>query len=160
MNDVEMSELQKNFFDELKKTHVMYVKQQISLLNALEQEFGNKVIKIVEKVSAELIVEDFKKYSDGNETISGILCKLWEPLKAKGYEYSTQQTKGKALINCTKCPLASLYTSLGGEKWGYHLYCSADNKLTKYFNSKITFKRDKTLMEGDDCCNHFYDINN
>lgn len=160
MNNVEINELQENFFNELKQTHVMYVKQQISLLNAFEKEFGSKVVNIVEDVSKKLILNEFSKNTSGNETIGNILSKLWKPLKLKGYEYTVKQTDTTAKINCTKCPLANLYKKLNGEKWGYHLYCSVDEELTRSFNPTITFERDKTLMKGDEYCNHFYKNDN
>jgi len=36
------------------------------------------------------------------------------------------------------------------------MFCQNDFYIAEGFNSKIGLKRTKTLMEGHDCCDHFY----
>ena len=40
--------------------------------------------------------------------------------------------------------------------WLYHHTCSADEAMVSGFNPKIGFRRTKTLMQGDDYCDHYY----
>ena len=40
--------------------------------------------------------------------------------------------------------------------WFYHFSCALDYYTTPAFSSKIHFTRTKTLLQGDDCCNHRY----
>ena len=40
---------------------------------------------------------------------------------------------------------------------GYATVCFADFALPEGFNPKIKLVRDKTLMQGHDCCNHRYE---
>lgn len=156
MSEEKYLEQQNLLVNELKQTHVMYTKLHIGLLDALEEEFGNGVIEVVEKVSRDLLAEIYKSSSGGNETIEHLFRVLWKPLIKKGYKYNTQENNGTLNIHCSRCPIADLYKSMGGAKWGYHLYCSTDEHLAKVFNPKIEFNRKRTLMEGHDCCDHSY----
>lgn len=42
------------------------------------------------------------------------------------------------------------------EDIGFGGLCQADALMASSFNSMIGFSRTKTLMMGDDCCNHVY----
>ena len=59
-------------------------------------------------------------------------------------------------MNITKCPLADLAKEVNAEDWGYILYCCDDPNIVEGFNPEMDLKRTKTLMQGDDCCDHFY----
>lgn len=144
----------------LKNCHFMYVQQQLAILNALKTKFGPEVVEIVEHVNGEEICQTYlrKIQNPGERTIDDLINVLWEPLRNRGYEFTIERSEKGVQMECTVCPLANLYKALGGTDWGYHLYCSADEYLVKGFNPKIGFKRLKTLMEGHNCCDHFYFI--
>ncbi len=92
----------------------------------------------------------------GKNSIDDLVNVLWEPLREKGYAFTLEKTEPGVQVNCTACPFATMYRSLGGAEWGYALYCAVDEDLTKAFNPEIGFKRTKTLMEGHSNCDHFY----
>jgi len=50
-----------------------------------------------------------------------------------------------------------LLGSLGAEDIGVWI-CEADGPIAAAFNPRIRFQRTKTLMEGNDCCDHVYYI--
>jgi hypothetical protein len=41
---------------------------------------------------------------------------------------------------------------------GYSFYCCWDYGFCQGLNPHIKFTRTKTLMQGDDCCDHTYDL--
>jgi hypothetical protein len=59
-------------------------------------------------------------------------------------------------VKITECLWASTYRGANGGDLGYVLHCYGDFSSAKDFNPKMRCIRTKTLMQGDDCCNHRY----
>ena len=57
-------------------------------------------------------------------------------------------------IRVSECLWAKTFRDLGAAGIGYAVICHADYAYCQGFNPKIRMIRTKTLMEGDDCCNH------
>jgi predicted ArsR family transcriptional regulator len=142
----------------VKEVHVTYVKQQITLLNALKDALGPEVARVVEQANSQEICQTYQELArqSGKSSIEDLVAVLWEPLRSRGYEFTAEQTEQGLQMHCTACPFATLYRQLGGAEWGFHLYCAADEQLAQAFNPSIGFKRTKTLMEGDEYCDHLY----
>jgi hypothetical protein len=60
-------------------------------------------------------------------------------------------------LSMTECLTAVVFREEGAADIGYATVCHADFALPQGFNPKIRLVRTKTLMEGDDCCNHRYE---
>ena len=73
-----------------------------------------------------------------------------------GLEYTSKKEGNGIRMNCTKCPFADPYIKVHGEDWGFIFHCGNDEPLTRGFNEKIGFERTKTIMEGDEVCDHYY----
>jgi hypothetical protein len=58
----------------------------------------------------------------------------------------------------TECPWAKTYRDLNAADLGYILSCYGDYASAEGFNPKMRMIRTKTLMQGNDCCNHRYVI--
>jgi hypothetical protein len=142
----------------IQDVHFRYIAQQILVLNALKERLGPVVADIVTETHAREAAKPFLKKAHENNlnTIDDLIGLLWEPLRVHGYEFTVEYQEGNIQINCTSCPLATLYRQMEGSDWGYQLYCAADAHLVSEFNENIGFRRTKTLMEGDDYCDHFY----
>jgi hypothetical protein len=56
----------------------------------------------------------------------------------------------------TECLWAKTYRDLNAADLGYILSCYGDYAAAEGFNPKMRMIRTKTLMQGDDCCNHRY----
>lgn len=59
-------------------------------------------------------------------------------------------------LNFTGCLVADIFREAEVADIGYAALCHADFALPEGFNPKIKLTRDKTLMQGHDCCNHRY----
>ena len=68
----------------------------------------------------------------------------------------TKNSENEVQMNVTRCIFAEIAQELGIEEWGFRLYCKDDPHMVEGYNPKMEFKRTKTLMEGDDCCDHWY----
>lgn len=59
-------------------------------------------------------------------------------------------------LRFTECLNAKVFRELDAADIGYATLCHGDEAWARAFNPKIKFVRTKTLMEGDDCCDHCY----
>ncbi len=56
----------------------------------------------------------------------------------------------------TECLNAKVFRELNAADIGYATLCHGDEAWARAYNPKIKLIRTKTLMEGDDCCDHCY----
>jgi hypothetical protein len=54
--------------------------------------------------------------------------------------------------NVRRCRAAEFYRDLGLEELGYLLVCKLDDSLMPALDSKISFVRDQTIMQGASHC--------
>jgi predicted ArsR family transcriptional regulator len=152
----------KTEIESLKKSindlHVLHTQQKIALLNAFKKKYGSEVFQVVDQANGLAIREMYQNKNNGvdERSIEDLINMVWEPLRNQGLEFTMERTANSIQMKCTKCPVADLYKQAGGTEWGYHLYCAADKHIAEAFNPQIGFRRTKTLMEGHDCCDHFY----
>ena len=57
-------------------------------------------------------------------------------------------------IKVTECIWATTFREANAQDIGYATVCHQDFAMCRAFNPKIGMIRSKTLMQGDDCCNH------
>ena len=91
-----------------------------------------------------------------SQTIDDFLRVLWEPLPAQGFEFTSEETPEGMQMHCTRCPLVDLAAAFDAKNWFYHFACAGDPHMVAGFNPNMGFRRTKTLMEGDEYCDHFY----
>ncbi len=88
--------------------------------------------------------------------IQGLMDFLWEPLRHEGFEFTYEQSELGCQLHVTRCPVAEIAKRLKLEKWGFIFHCMGDEPICEGYNPEIALTRTKTLMEGDEYCNHFY----
>ncbi len=128
------------------------------VLRILKERFGEGVYEEIVKQNGERSLKEWEEIAknNGGNTIEDLIKVLWEPLKNEGFEYSFQETEDGVQMNCTRCGLYEMAKHLGITEEAFYMYCASDPYITEGFNSDIGFKRTKTLMQGHDCCDHFY----
>ncbi|UCG03785.1 MAG: L-2-amino-thiazoline-4-carboxylic acid hydrolase [Candidatus Heimdallarchaeota archaeon] len=128
------------------------------LLDEWERDFGDEYSQMSEELVAEHTSTSWEKIASqkGLSSLDDLISVLWEQW-TEG-EFTIERTKTAVQIYCTKCPIADAYRSINKEKYGIQFHCSEDPFIVKGYNPKITFKRTKTLMNGDEYCDHFYSL--
>ena len=147
-----------NEMTEEQKFRVMHYTEIARLIKCFHEIFGDEVYKIVAKLNGEKALNEWKSIAEknGNNSIDELIKLLWEPLKKEGFQYEVEKTEAGVQFKCTYCPIVDLAKYLGITKEGLHMFCQNDYYIAEGFNPKIGLKRTKTLMEGHDCCDHFY----
>ncbi len=134
------------------------LKQLTDILRTLEGRFGTEVINIVSEMVAEKTEKFWARTSRRfpDKSIDTLLHIMWEPLENEGYDFSIERTDRCAQIYCTKCPVYDLAKELKVTDLAYIFHCLTDPFKVRGFNDKIGYRRTKTLMEGDEYCDHYY----
>ncbi len=143
-----------------KRQELQHMQHLVGILNELRSQYGEGVIDSVYKVQRDFNIWQWNNIANsvGSNSTEDLIKVLWEPMKEDGLEYTEEKTDNGVQMHCTKCPIYDTLKEVGLTEWGYHLICNNDEYIVEGFNSEIGFKRTKTLMEGHDCCNHFYYI--
>lgn len=133
--------------------------EKVQLLKALQQQYGDSVIETAMNTLADNVREEWQTIGElhGKNDIDELVHVIWEHFgKSGGFEFQVDHQPDGVQITCTKCPLADMARTIGEPEWGYRFYCATDPIMVEAFNPNIGLRRTKTLMEGHECCNHFY----
>ncbi len=136
----------------------MEFEARVNDLQALRKVFGEQVIEIISAERGRKVEAQWRTIAreHGRNDIEGLKETLWKWVGEVGFEYTFTETAEGTQFCVTKCPLAEMAHALGVPDWGYLCYCADDPHIVAGFNVALGFRRTKTLMEGQDCCDHFY----
>jgi hypothetical protein len=133
----------------------------VPVLQGLAKEFGeDNFSEAVRKVISERALES------GQDTANRLPSNDLASFKAAGelgyfgkhvltLEF-VEATPQAFEVRITECLWAKTFREMGAAEIGYSLICHRDYAECQGFNPRITLVRSKTLMQGDDCCNHRY----
>ena len=145
--------------NELKQLDNQHNVEKMRLLKYIKENSGKDIDNIIESYVKEDMLETWQRIAkESKDTeIEDLIEILWNKMcKNGGFEYSVSKTESGTQITCTYCPYVELAKEAKATDIGFKLYCASDQYIVDGFNDKIGFKRTKTLMEGHECCNHFY----
>jgi len=133
---------------------------KIAVLESLSERFGRRrVFALIEKVCEDETSAYWRELarSEGG-TLDDLVRMLWAPLPELGFEFTSESRPNGLQFCVTRCPHATLAAGIGGSAaaWLYALVCAGDPHIAAAFDPPIGFRRTKTLMQGDDCCDHAY----
>jgi predicted ArsR family transcriptional regulator len=133
-------------------------RDRVNDLNALKQVFGEQVVDIVLTERGKKTEQQWQNIArkHGKNDIEGLKKTLWTWVQEAGFEFTVTETDEGTQFHVTRCPLAEIAREVQATDWGYTCFCADDPHIVAGFNPEIGFRRTKTLMEGHDCCDHFY----
>jgi hypothetical protein len=67
-----------------------------------------------------------------------------------------EETQNKLTLHVTECLWAKVFKETKATDLGYVLYCQPDFAYARACHPNIKLKRTKTLMQGDNCCDHTF----
>lgn len=128
------------------------------LLNELKAISGRDINTLVEDIVAERTRAQWASLAEREKstTIHDLVRLVWESFTDG--EFTIEKTEDSVQIYCTYCPIAEVFKEIGEKEYGLILFCATDPYIVEGFNSDIEFRRTKTLMGGDDCCDHYYAV--
>ncbi len=137
--------------------------EKVEILNFLREKLGNQIESLIDEYTKQDAIKQWKKIAQKQEKqdIPTLIEILWNQMcGSNGFKFTMTEEKekenGEYRMNVTHCPFVEVANKIQGNEWGYHLFCMSDFGITEGFNPNIEFSRTKTLMQGDNCCNHCY----
>lgn len=134
-------------------------KSRIPVLQGLAEEFGEEIfLDTIKKIASE------RALKAGQEAAAHLPSNDLAAFKAAGEPGNfgkhvltlemVEDTPQAFEVRVTECLWAKTFREMGAAELGYALICHSDYADCQGFNPRITMIRTKTLMQGDDICNH------
>ena len=138
----------------------MQARPVIELARALEEEMGKeKSIAFLKKAISKQMLKrgQMQAAMTKDQTLQGYVTMFKDPMFQKFLTFDIVEDTDTAFeINVTECLSASAFLKQKAGDIGHAFVCWGDYAWAEGFNEKIKLVRDKTLMQGDACCNHRY----
>lgn len=139
---------------------------RVELIRELEEILGkNRTHEIIERYYTQGSIESCKKLVEAQEnpieTLDD-LRNLFQTLKETEFSQNTQtdifiESEPGTFQFCTKeCLWATVFRDLDAGDLGQLILCNGDFATAEVFHPNLRLKRNKTLMQGDDCCDFTY----
>jgi hypothetical protein len=126
------------------------------LFKKLVQKLGHKVLDIVGDNTVEQTREKLEQADLPNRELDTIMEILWNQMGDMAEFTVEEQTADCLRLKVTRCLFADEMRKLDAADIGLAFYCAYDDGFCQGFNPEIKFTRTRTLMQGDDCCDHTY----
>jgi len=140
-----------------------YITERVAYLKALTSKFGEKVIKIAALAKRKINEQKMRAFRKEKGRLAPrevfFQSAFWEEgaVDKASLEFEIVEDSEKVFeVRISKCKYAELFRELGAGEIGYAMLCDMDFYEVKAFDPKLELQRTKTLMMGDDCCNHRY----
>jgi hypothetical protein len=126
----------------------------------LQKEIGEeRVIELIKKETEQRLNAQAKRDLErlGNSDFKSYISIFRDPGMLSSLTMEIIEDTDKVFeIRVTDCLAAESYLPHKAGDIGYAAVCWGDYNWATDFNPKIKLIRDKTLMQGHDCCNHKY----
>jgi hypothetical protein len=146
-------ETEKIILDLLKRKLTSIAKLAVDLLHAVEERFGPEVRSVVKEMAE---AQEFEPRSEAGEPRDDLrgFCDMVEQMAVGSHQWKRVIDEPEQIgYNYSRCMYAEIFRELGEPELGW-VICARDAPWIRSYNAKLGFKRTKTLMEGDDVCDH------
>lgn len=134
-------------------------KTLVRYLQPLVKKYGPDVLTIVSATTADGPKAQFEKMKIEKRDLAAVKRLLWSKLEPDKYKFEILEETGETLkCKVTKCFLAEAFLAAGDAEIGAAVCCAWDYGFCQGVNPQIKFTRTKTLMKGDEYCNHSYEL--
>ena len=132
--------------------------QRAVLFRRLAAELGHRVLEIVDETTIEQTQELLQRAELPKRDLATIMEILWDQMGDTA-EFTVEEKSPNLLrLRVTRCLFADEMRKLHAADIGLAFYCAYDYGFCQGLNPAIKFTRTKTLMQGDDCCDHTYEL--
>jgi len=141
-----------------------FLEEQLEILVKLRNQFGEDVIDIARRARLAVHQERMRELSTQNPPkrpaeVFGHSAYSVSAADPGILEYDVlEDSERRFAVRIKRCRYADFYRGHGYPEIGYALHCALDFGEAKVFWPEIIFTRTKTLMQGDDHCNHCYEL--
>lgn len=148
------------FTEEYKRWQRSNIENIVVMLRSIRNLHGESVIKVASAAYASLIRQRWKEIAKERKElgINELFTLLWEDSRRLISYEIINRSDSLLTLKVNSCFWADEFNRMKAADIGYELCCMADFYIVESFNPKIVYRRGKTLMKGDDCCDHSYTL--
>ena len=149
----EQHKFQKDFCQTYEKAFIWRFGYYIDIMQRFAEYFGrDKLITMIKRAvderneggGTDYPEHTFTEYIEsGKNAFKNMMT--WEVIEESNRAYE---------IKVTECLWAKTFQERNAADIGYATICYSDFSDARAYHSKIKLERTKTIMQGDDCCNH------
>nr|MDO8098991.1 L-2-amino-thiazoline-4-carboxylic acid hydrolase [Candidatus Njordarchaeota archaeon] len=146
------------FVEEYKKWQRDNIEVIVAMLRSLRNLYGEKVINVASAAYLSTMRQRWRRIGEESEErdIGGLFKRLWENSKSLFSYEVIRKDENSLELKVNSCFWADEFRRLNAADIGFELCCMADFYIVEGFNPAIKYKRNKTLMKGDNYCDHHY----
>lgn len=135
------------------------LKEKLGLLKKLKKKLGDDVVNITSQHTADGLEKKYAEMKIEKRDLNAVKSLLWDTLPKDQFKFENIEDSEERLeFRVSKCFLADLVKELDAPELSYALICAWDDGFCRGVNQDMKFTRTKTLINGDDCCNHTYEL--
>jgi hypothetical protein len=150
----------RRLIEEYKRWQRSNIENTVAMLKSIINLHGEGVLKVASAAYSSLMRQRWRKIAEesNDRSIEELFRRLWEGSKDLIHFEVTQKTSDSLALKVNSCFWADEFRRAGGANIGYELCCMADFYIVEVFNPEISYRRMRTLMQGNNCCDHLYTI--
>ncbi len=147
---------------ELQAAYAMWMNRMMveraALFNKLVAQHGPELLTTVAQHVSDQAREAMQNAELKTRDLNAVLDTLWNQITEQTDFVIEEQTPTRLAMRVTRCALSDTMRAHDAADVGYAFFCAYDDGFCKGLNPAIRFTRTKTLMEGDDHCDHTYEL--
>lgn len=126
-------------------------------VDEMVRALGDRGFELARKSFLEAMVEGWKdQYEKLPDRTLGTYVRWLTSIVTEGTRYEiVEQTPTSVRFRFTSCPWATCFRAIGRPEIG-RFFCDADDPMVEQYSPRLGFRRTKTLMDGDPCCDHHF----
>jgi len=141
--------------DLLKRKMAVSLDLAVELLHAMEKRFGPEVREVLQQMAIEQEFPPEDEVGIPNEDLWKF-CIMIDHAAAGSHRWERViEEPDRIGYQFSRCMYAEILRELGEPDLGL-VMCARDGPWVKSYNPKLGFQRTKTLMEGDEFCDHIF----
>ena len=141
--------------DLLKRKLAGSARLAVELLHAMEERFGPEARDVVHEMAGKRAYPPRSNPGEPQDDLRQF-CAVLEHACVGSHRWQRVSDDPDHIgYHFTRCLWAEIYRELGEPDLGFIL-CAGDEPAVKAYNPGLGFERTKTLMEGDDLCDHVF----
>lgn len=127
----------------------------VELLHAMEEHFGPEARQVMSRMAATRTSRPRPNPGDPQADLHEFCARLTHGCAGTHEWQVVSEEPERVAYRFTRCMWADIFRDLGEPELGF-AFCAGDEPAVKAFNPALGFERTKTLMEGDDLCDHVF----
>jgi hypothetical protein len=148
-------ENERALLDLLRRKMMVSLDLAVEVLHAMEGRFGPEAREVIRDLAKEQAFDPRMEVEEPEADLREFCARA--DAAAAGSHRWQRVTDERAEIgyHYTRCMYAEILRELGEPELGL-VICARDEPWVRSWNPRLAFRRTKTLMEGDDVCDHVF----